>query len=92
MNKQNRSFRSIWYSTFSWLEYSIKQDLAYCYYYRHFSADFNLLNRVSKTLLRRKQLRLQMKLVFFYNLSFLLVIFKNHLFFIVNFSNRVTHL
>ena len=59
-NKQNRSFHSIWYSTCPWLEYSIKQSLAYCYCCRHFSAGFNLLNRVSKILLRHKQLRLQM--------------------------------
>ncbi|CAF3969951.1 unnamed protein product, partial [Rotaria sordida] len=45
MNKHNRSFRSIWYSTFPWLEYSIKQDVAFCYYCRHFSDASNLLNR-----------------------------------------------
>ncbi|CAF1415793.1 unnamed protein product [Adineta ricciae] len=44
-DKQNRSFRSIWYSTFPWLEYSVKENLVYCYYCRHFGSGFNLLNR-----------------------------------------------
>ncbi|CAF4053549.1 unnamed protein product [Rotaria magnacalcarata] len=44
-NKHGRSFRSIWYSNFPWLEYSIKQDAVFCYYCRHFSEGFNLLSR-----------------------------------------------
>ncbi|CAF4685019.1 unnamed protein product, partial [Rotaria magnacalcarata] len=44
-NKHGRSFRSIWYSNFPWLEYSIKQDAVFCYYCRHFSEGFNLSSR-----------------------------------------------
>lgn len=46
MNKDNRSFRSAWFSTFPWLEYSIKLDFAFCYYCRHFTDGSNLLTRV----------------------------------------------
>jgi hypothetical protein len=47
-NKDNRSFRSIWYLKYPWLEYSIEQDCAFCYYCRHFNDTSNLLNRVCK--------------------------------------------
>lgn len=30
---RKRSFRSAWYSSFPWLEYSSKEDCAYCYYW-----------------------------------------------------------
>ena len=57
-NKHNRSFRSIWYSKFSWLDYSIKQDLTFCYYCRHFSGGSNLLDRVRKILQLNRQAHL----------------------------------
>ncbi|CAF2145094.1 unnamed protein product [Rotaria magnacalcarata] len=44
-NKDKRSFRSQWYSHFTWLEYSELTDSAYCYYCRHFSTETILNNR-----------------------------------------------
>lgn len=44
-----RSFRSVWFSQFSWLEYSEQTDLAFCFYCRHFSTGVNLNIRVRKT-------------------------------------------
>jgi hypothetical protein len=35
-NKDKRSFHSQWYTNRPWLEYSIIQDKAYCYYCRHY--------------------------------------------------------
>lgn len=32
----SRSFKSIWYDKFSWLEYSITKDAVFCFYCRHF--------------------------------------------------------
>lgn len=46
LNKQKRSFRSQWFSKFSWLEYSEQTDSAYCYYCRHFATGINLNSRV----------------------------------------------
>ena len=46
LNKEKRSFRSQWFSQFSWLEYSEQTDSAYCYYCRHFGTGINLNNRV----------------------------------------------
>ncbi len=39
INAQKRSFQSSWYKERSWLEYSIKNDMCYCYYCRHFSCN-----------------------------------------------------
>jgi len=36
MGGRKRSFRSAWYSSFPWLEYSLTEDSAYCYYCRLF--------------------------------------------------------
>ncbi|CAF4677174.1 unnamed protein product [Rotaria sp. Silwood2] len=36
VNNENRSFQSQWYYNRPWLEYSIKNDSAHCYYCRHF--------------------------------------------------------
>ncbi|CAF3679573.1 unnamed protein product [Rotaria socialis] len=36
VNHENRSFQSQWYQNRPWLEYSIKNDSAYCYCCRHF--------------------------------------------------------
>jgi Domain of unknown function (DUF4371) len=41
INADKRSFQSKWYKERPWLEYSIKNDMCYCYYCRHFS--FNRL-------------------------------------------------
>ena len=38
MGQQNRSFNPKWFSTYSWLEYSIERDAAFCFPCRHFSA------------------------------------------------------
>jgi len=46
LNKDRRSFRSQWFSQFTWLEYSEQTDLAYCYFCRHFSTGILLNNRV----------------------------------------------
>ncbi|XP_056453653.1 zinc finger MYM-type protein 1-like isoform X2 [Gadus chalcogrammus] len=35
--EKRRSFNPSWYNTFSWLEYSLMKDCAYCYACRHFS-------------------------------------------------------
>ncbi|XP_025196652.1 uncharacterized protein LOC112595601 [Melanaphis sacchari] len=35
--KQNRGFNSVYYSSFNWLEYSIKRDAIYCFCCRNFS-------------------------------------------------------
>ena len=35
-DKKNRCFRSVWYNQFSWLEYSVNKDAAYCYPCRRF--------------------------------------------------------
>jgi hypothetical protein len=55
-NKDDRSFHSEWYSMFPWLEYSIQQDCAFCYYCRHFNDISNFLNRVCQILLLLKQI------------------------------------
>ena len=36
VNQENRSFQPQWYHHHPWLEYSVKNDAAYCYYCRHF--------------------------------------------------------
>ncbi|CAF4870207.1 unnamed protein product, partial [Rotaria socialis] len=36
VNNESRSFQFQWYCNRPWLEYSIKNDTAYCYYCRHF--------------------------------------------------------
>ena len=46
-NKENRSFQSHWFSSFPWLEYSIGQDCAFCFYCRHFSNHLHMQMRVS---------------------------------------------
>jgi len=38
-NADKRSFQSIWYKERPWLEYSIKNNMCYCYYCRHFSCN-----------------------------------------------------
>ena len=38
-NAENRHFRSQWYETFSWLEYSIKKDRAFCFPCRVFGLE-----------------------------------------------------
>ena len=45
INKDNRSFQKQWYAGRPWLEYSIINDRAYCYYCRHFCSTNNLINR-----------------------------------------------
>ena len=35
--RKNRCFRAIWYESFRWLEYSVKQDRAFCFACRNFS-------------------------------------------------------
>ena len=35
-DKNNRCFLSVWYNQFSWLEYSVNKDAAYCYPCRRF--------------------------------------------------------
>ncbi|CAF3130794.1 unnamed protein product [Rotaria socialis] len=45
INKDKRCFRSEWFLKFSWLEYSIENDLTFCYYCRHFFNGSNLNNR-----------------------------------------------
>lgn len=45
LNKDRRSFRSQWFSQFTWLEYSEQTDLAYCYFCRHFSTGIILNNK-----------------------------------------------
>jgi len=44
-NEDNRSFQQKWYIGRPWLEYSIINDCAYCYYCRHFCSTNNLINR-----------------------------------------------
>ncbi|KAJ8887844.1 hypothetical protein PR048_014062 [Dryococelus australis] len=34
---KQRSFQSSWYDTFSWLEYSVKEDAVFCFVCRHFA-------------------------------------------------------
>ena len=54
LNKDKRSFRSQWFSQYSWLEYSEQTNLAYCYYCRHFNTGIVLNDRVSNfSLIRR---------------------------------------
>ena len=43
--KVYRSFRSSFYATYQWLEYSVEKDSVYCFYCRHFAK----LNRDSRT-------------------------------------------
>ena len=38
MGQQNHSFNSKWFNTYSWLEYSIERDAAFCFPCRHFNA------------------------------------------------------
>ena len=38
MGKQNRSFNPKWFTTHSWLEYSVERDAAFCFACRHFNA------------------------------------------------------
>ncbi|CAF1525372.1 unnamed protein product, partial [Rotaria sordida] len=38
-NADKRSFQSSWYKERPWLEYSIKNDMCYCYYCRYFSCN-----------------------------------------------------
>lgn len=38
-NADKRSFQSSWYKERPWLEYSIKNNMCYCYYCRHFSCN-----------------------------------------------------
>jgi hypothetical protein len=38
-NKDNRSFRPQWYKNFDWLEYSVENDTAYCFYCYLFKHD-----------------------------------------------------
>jgi len=54
LNKEKRSFRSQWFSQFTWLEYSEQKDSAYCYYCRHFGTGINLNNRVINFCLKHK--------------------------------------
>lgn len=49
INRDRRSFRSVWFSQFNWLEYSEQTDLAFCFYCRHFSTGTNLNIRVRET-------------------------------------------
>ncbi len=35
--RKNRCFRAIWYEGFRWLEYSVKEDRAFCFACRNFS-------------------------------------------------------
>ena len=35
--RKNRCFRAIWYESFRWLEYSVKQDRAFCFACRNVS-------------------------------------------------------
>ena len=37
MGQQNRSFNSKWFNAYSWLEYSIERDAAFCFPCRHFN-------------------------------------------------------
>ena len=37
MGQQNRSFNSKWFNAYSWLEYSIERDAAFCLLCRHFN-------------------------------------------------------
>ena len=37
MGKQNWSFNPKWFTTHSWLEYSVKRDAAFCFACRHFN-------------------------------------------------------
>jgi hypothetical protein len=46
VDKNKRCFRHQWFSQFKWLEYSIKLDLAYCYYCRHLNSGTYFNNRV----------------------------------------------
>ncbi|CAF4495809.1 unnamed protein product [Rotaria sp. Silwood2] len=44
-NEDNRSFQDQWYQDRPWLEYSIKNDSAYCYYCRHFGSGSSALTK-----------------------------------------------
>ncbi|CAF1035837.1 unnamed protein product [Adineta ricciae] len=44
-DKDKRCFHSQWFLQFSWLEYSVQTDFAYCYYCRHFNSSARLNTR-----------------------------------------------
>lgn len=46
-----RSFNSLWYSKYPWIEYSKQKDRIYCYYCRHFA--INVTPQDNKFLLNK---------------------------------------